>query len=167
MPTKLYNANWVASSDCVRLIKEFEGLYLKAYQGDEDRPGVITIGWGSVMYQNGQKVQLVDTITPEKANALLLWEIGLKATAVSGMLQNCRVSQNQVDALVSFSYNEGIAALQGSTLLKKLRVNPDDPALENEFAKWKYSNGKIQPGLIRRRKSEWHLYSTGELEFFD
>lgn len=167
MPVRLYNNNWVASSDCVRLIQHFEGCNLQAYQGDADRPGVITIGWGSIMYQSGSKVKLGDRITKEEADKLLLWEIGLKAVAVNGMVRNVMISQNQFDSLVSFAYNLGIGALSGSTLLKKVRRNPLDPSIETEFNKWVYSNGVKVSGLIRRRKSEAHLYFEDELEFYD
>lgn len=167
MPVRLYNHNWTPSSDCVKLIQHFEGYNLQAYQGDADRPGVITIGWGSVMYQNGSKVRLGDRITKEEADNLLLWEIGLKAVAVNGMVKECMISQNQFDSLVSFAYNLGIGALQGSTLLKKVRRNPLDPSIKDEFLKWVNSNGKKVSGLVRRRKSEAHLYFEDELEFYE
>ncbi len=72
----------------------------------------------------------------------------------------CRddINQNQFDALVSFCYNLGAGALKSSTLLKKVNINPNDPSIANEFAKYKYSDGKILKGLINRRLSESELY---------
>lgn len=167
MPQPLYNNNWKPSNICINLIKGFEGFYPYAYQGAADRKGVITLGYGSVMYKDGSKPKIGDTISRVDALDLLAWEINLKAVAVNGMIRNVLITQNQFDSLVSFAYNEGIAALQGSTLLKKIRRNPLDPEIQAEFSKWIYSNGKKVSGLIRRRKSEWHLYHTGELDFYE
>jgi GH24 family phage-related lysozyme (muramidase) len=33
--------------------------------------------------------------------------------------------------------------------------------------KWNKSNGEILFGLVRRRKSEAHLFDTGEVNFFE
>jgi GH24 family phage-related lysozyme (muramidase) len=33
------------------------------------------------------------------------------------------------------------------------------------FLMWKYDEGKIQPGLLRRRKAEAYLYVYGDLKF--
>ena len=159
--------NFKPSSKCIGLIKHFEGFYPKAYQGKADRPGVITIGYGSIMYADGSKPKLGDTIGECQATKLLEWEVGIKTAAVNSMLKNVLIVQCQFDALVSFAYNLGIGALQGSTLLKKIRRNPLDPEIQAEFSKWIYSNGKRVSGLIRRRKSEWHLYHTGELDFYE
>jgi len=52
----------------------------------------------------------------------------------------------------------GAGSLKKSTLLKKVNINPNDPLIANEFAKYKYSDGKILKGLINRRLSESELY---------
>jgi lysozyme len=43
-------------------------------------------------------------------------------------------------------------------LLKKLKVNPNDPAIRDEFMKWVYGGGVVLPGLVTRRKAEADLY---------
>jgi GH24 family phage-related lysozyme (muramidase) len=41
----------------------------------------------------------------------------------------------QFDALTSFTYNVGVGAFGDSTLLKKLKVNPNDPTIRNQHHK--------------------------------
>ena len=64
----------------------------------------------------------------------------------------------QFDALTSFTYNVGSGAFGGSTLLKKLKVNPNDPTIRDEFMRWVYGGGEILPGLVTRREAEADLY---------
>ena len=68
------------------------------------------------------------------------------------------LTQNQFDALVSFVYNLGGGAFNGSTLRKKVIANPDDPSIRNEFMKWVNAGGKRVQGLVNRRAAEADLY---------
>jgi lysozyme len=52
----------------------------------------------------------------------------------------------------------GTAALAKSTLLKKVKANPDDPAISREFAKWVNAGGLKRNGLVTRRRIEAELY---------
>lgn len=45
-----------------------------------------------------------------------------------------------------------------STLLKKVRVNPDSPSIRDEFGRWIYGGGRVLPGLVARREAEADLY---------
>ena len=45
-----------------------------------------------------------------------------------------------------------------------MKVDPNDPTIEQEFMKWINANGKPLEGLRKRRYSEWVLYSTGKLD---
>lgn len=146
-----------ASTQAFDLIKSFEGCRLKAYKDPGSKNGLpITIGWGSTMYIDGRKIQLGDVITQEQADELLEWEIA-KKTAVLGLM-GLKLNQNQFDSLTSFVFNIGFGNLNKSTLLKKVRQNPNDPAIGIEFMKWIYNDGKQLKGLIRRRTAEKNLY---------
>src|SRR5687768_9306148 len=92
----------------IDLIKKFEGLRLKAYF---DPIGIPTIGYGSIMWPDGKKIQLGQQISMEQAEKMLMWEVNLKSVPVSAMLKKTAVNQNQFDALVSFAYNLGIGAI--------------------------------------------------------
>ena len=144
-----------ASQKCVDLIKQFEGYKDKAYLCPA---GVATIGFGSTMWNDGRKVQMGDKITKEGAELLLHWELNNKAVALYGL----NVNQNQADAILSFVFNLGIGAFQKSTLIKKIRLNPNDPTIRDEFMKWNKARvgGKLieLKGLTRRRTAEANLY---------
>jgi lysozyme len=145
-----------ASINCINLIKKFEGVSLKPYLCPA---GVPTIGFGSTMYEDGTKVTLKDgTISLLRAQELLNNTLKGYSDAVSNML-HVSVSQNQFDALVDFAYNLGIAALQGSTLLKKIN-NKDFAGASGEFAKWVNANGHPLAGLIVRREAEKELFNA-------
>jgi len=68
------------------------------------------------------------------------------------------LTQNQFDALVSFTYNLGATNLSKSTLLKKVNKDPEDKSIAEEFVKWNKAGGKVLTGLTRRRKAEAQLY---------
>lgn len=141
------------SSKAYDIIKSFEGLYLRAYL---DPIGIPTIGYGSIHYPNGVKIKMGDKITEAQANEMLKYEVDKKASAVIKMLP--RVSQHQFDALVSFAFNLGEGNLKKSTLLRKIKINPNDPSIRNEFMKWNRAGGQVLRGLTRRRKAEADLY---------
>lgn len=137
------------------MVKSEEGCILHAYK---DQVGIWTIGYGTIIYRTGIKVKEGDLITQEQADDLLAWQVGLKAGGVNALLGAYRVNQNQFDALVDFTYNLGIGALGESTLLKKLKVNINDPTIRDEFAKWNKAGGKVLDDLVKRRKREADLY---------
>lgn len=137
------------------LIKQFEGLSLTPYLCPAN---IVTIGYGNTYYPNGQKIKLTDpAITPIVAEAFLKHSLSTYEKAVDSF---CRddISQSQFDALVSFAYNLGPKALQGSTLIKKVNANPKDVTIADEFMKWNKANGKVLVGLTKRRQAEANLY---------
>jgi lysozyme len=147
------------SETCYSLIKSWEGKRLKAYQ---DSVKIWTIGYGTTFYPDGSKVKPTDSITEERADFLLKWQVLTKSGEVDKLVNGHeippRVNQNQFDALVSFAYNCGTGALKKSTLLKKVLANPNDPSIEAEFLKWNKAGGKVLTGLTKRRQSESDLY---------
>lgn len=70
------------------------------------------------------------------------------------------LTQNQFDALVSFSYNIGVEGFKESTALRKL--NQGDYAGATQAMKlWNKSDGKVMQGLINRRNDEVELFNKG------
>ena len=139
------------------LIKEFEGLKLKPYLCSA---GVPTIGYGSTYYENGTKVKLTDApITKERADALFKIVADDFAKRVVPLIKK-PVTQNQFNALVSFAFNLGVRALQNSTLLRLVNINPNDANIAKEFLKWNKAGGKVVQGLTNRRIKESALYFT-------
>jgi lysozyme len=136
------------SEFCFNLIREFEGCKLRSYQ---DSVGVWTIGWGHT-----QDVQEGQTILQEQADALLEQDA---QAACSGMNELVKVTltQNQVDALTSWTYNLGIGNLKESTLLRLLNLGQYDQVPE-QMQKWVYAGGEVLPGLVKRRAAEAALW---------
>lgn len=143
------------SNNGIELIKKYEGLKLTPYLCPASIP---TIGIGSTRYEDGRAVKLTDPkITVERAEILLKNTLKTYENGVSQLVTS-EINQNMFDALVSFAYNVGVAALKVSTLLKKVNANPNDPTIEMEFKKWVRGGGKVLPGLVRRRADEVKLY---------
>lgn len=136
------------------LIKKYEGCELKAYLCPAKIP---TIGYGNTMYENGTKVKIGDQITQQRAEELLL-HIGKYFETEIKKLVKVTLTDNQLGALLSFTYNLGVGNLRVSTLLKKINANPNDPAIKDEFLKWNKAGGKVLAGLTKRRQSESDLY---------
>ena len=130
----------------LNLIKEFEGLRLKAYiplKGD-----VPTIGWGHT-----KGVKMGDKITKAQAEKFLKQDIAPTVAAVNRAIK-VPVTQNEFDACVSLAFNVGITAFSKSTLVKRINQTP------LEFLRWNKFRGKPLAGLTRRRKAEMKLFNT-------
>ena len=137
----------------IALIKQFEGLRLAAYL---DSVGIWTIGYGTTVYPNGKKVAKGDTCTEAQANEFKANDLKKFVPAVSSLVQ-VPVTQNQFDSLVSLTYNIGVGAIGGSTLIKKLNVKDYKGAAE-QFLVWNKGRVKgvlqVIPGLTNRRAKE-------------
>ena len=136
----------------IALIKEFEGLRLKAYQCPG---GVWTIGYG---HTAGVKPGMV--ITKAQAEEYLKADLIAFERYLNGL--GLDLNQNQFDALVSFIYNVGTGNFSSSTLLRKIRMNHQDNSIMDEFLRWVYSKGRVLPGLQRRRLAEMKLYFSND-----
>lgn len=134
----------------IDLICRFEGFRAKPYLCTSDKP---TIGYGTTLYKSGLKVTLEDApITKEQAIAELTYHIENRCYhALIGL----NLIQCQFDALCSFIYWSGYGNFATSTLKKLVVVNPNNPAIADEFGKW--TNKGIK-GLITRRKAESDMY---------
>lgn len=158
------------SVNCIKLGEHFEcsgnvnnPKFLHAYQ---DTGKVWTIGIGTIRYPNGQRVKPGDAITVEQAYQFYQNDLSAIIPVVDAFTTDA-VSQQQFDALVDFTYNNGIGAYKNSTLRKVINNNPNDyEAIVTQFLRWKYDDGVEQPGLLRRRKAEAYLYCHGELKFY-
>jgi lysozyme len=142
----------------INLIKTFEGIRLGAYLCPA---GVATIGYGSTYYPDKTKVKMGDKLKDAaEADALLVVTVQPFENNVTALVNGTQITTNQFNALVSFAFNLGTAALAKSTLLKKVKANPNDPSITIEFMKWVNAGGVKLEGLVRRRKAEAELYFT-------
>lgn len=141
----------------LELIKEFEGFRENPYLCSS---GVPTIGFGTTVYPNGQKVTLRDMpVDKNQAELFLKNDVKKFENAVNGRIKRA-LNQNQFDALISITYNIGDTAFEESTLAKRIDKDPNDPNIQVQFLRWNKSDGVVNAGLIKRRKKEAKLYFT-------
>ena len=135
-----------------KALHDREGLRLKPYL---DTRGIPTIAMGNTFYENGKKVTMLDSpITKIEAERLGKVIADRFASEVTTLIKS-KVNQNQFNALVSLAYNIGINGFRNSTVLRKVNINPNDPAIKKAFMMWT-KNAE----LVGRRESEIKQYFT-------
>ena len=143
------------SDICLKKLKEFEGLRTRSYYCPG---GKLTIGYG----HTGPDVRPGDVITEYWAEHLLksdLYDIEKQVDSLGHW------NQPQFDALVSFAYNLGFWKLKTSTLLKTIQNGGNMRAIKQEFNKWVWAGGKVQPGLVKRMAWEAkRFFEADEME---
>ena len=141
----------------LQLIKDFEGLRLKAYLCPA---GVPTIGWGHTM-----GVKIGETITEAQASDYLVEDIAPIEVLLNSQHINFR--QEQFDALVSWIFNLGVNAFGGSTMLKYIRDNRSDEDITDQMVRWVNVGKKPLVGLKRRRIAEANMFVGYDLYYLD
>ena len=153
----------------IDLMHEFEGYAKRLPNGDCEAypdPGTggapWTIGWGSTTDENDRSINPGEVWTRERADARFKLHLRQFEREVKGALGDAlgSTSQEQFDALVSFTYNLGGANLRSSTLLRKHKAG-DYEGAANEFVRWNRAGGRVMRGLTRRREAEAALYRDG------
>ncbi|MEM9003348.1 MAG: lysozyme [Cyanobacteria bacterium P01_F01_bin.86] len=149
------------NSDGLRIVKDFEGRELRAYQ---DSVGVWTIGYGHTAAAGPPTVYAGQTITEAEAEAILQRDLEKFERGVRDVVK-VPLNSNQFSALVSFSFNVGVGALANSTLLRKLNAR-DYQGAANEFPRWVKAGGQTLQGLVRRRDAERALFLSQDYTRF-
>lgn len=144
----------------VALMKQFEGLYLKAYL---DPVNIWTIGWGhtGLVHRDGT-VHGGLQITEARAEELLRHDLNTFAAGVERLVHPgvlARLNDNMFGALVSFCHNVGLSAFESSTLRARVNARRWIDCLP-EFAKWNRAGGAVLRGLVRRRAAEAALFCS-------
>lgn len=139
----------------VALVKSFEGYLTLQKDGSCVAylcpAKVPTIGWGCT-----EGVSLGMRWSAAEAESGLRRELAKFEAGVSRLV-TVEINQNEFDALVSFSYNVGLGALQKSSLLKKLNAG-DRAGAAAAFGLWNKGGGKVLNGLVARRAREAALF---------
>ena len=143
------------SKEGVDLIKGFEGFRANPYT---DSGGVWTIGYGTTRYLDGSSVSSSDPAISEYDASLIL-EQQVNDIYASAVFEYTTVmeTQEQFDALTSFTYNLGSGAFKRSTLLEK-HNDSNFIGASNEFERWIYAGGVVVQGLVNRREAEKQVY---------
>jgi lysozyme len=131
-----------------KIIKEFEGTSLAAYQ---DQGGIWTVGFGCT-----HGVSKGMTITQEQAEERLKYDLQDTLNRVQAQV-DVPLTDNQLAALLSFTFNEGAGHLHESTVLAKLNQK-DYACAADAFLLWDKCRGSVVSGLLRRRQAERELF---------
>lgn len=146
------------SPNGVRILSGEEGERDHEYT---DVAGVPTIGFGHAI-KPGEPYGPGSVITHQQALDLLAKDIGWAEDAVNRDV-TVALSQNQFDALVSFTFNDGAGALRESAVLSHLNAG-DYAGAAAHFVDWDHDmrGGKlvVDPGLLARRQAEAALFNT-------
>jgi len=136
--------------DGVELIRHFEGCRFDAYLCPA---GVWTIGYGHTA-----DVKEGDSIDQEAAEAFLIEDLEKFEQAVMRLVE-VPLTQQQFDALVSWTFNLGAGNLAESTLLRKLN-NYQYAEVPEQIMRWVRAGGQVLDGLVRRRAAEAALFQN-------
>lgn len=137
------------------LIKDSEGLRLKAYPDPGTGGAPWTIGFG----HTGPEVKPGLIISMDRAKELLTADLAKFERAVANLAPVA--TDNQFSAMVSFAFNCGIGNLEESTLLRLHRASKYGEA-QAQFGKWVNAAGRKLNGLVKRRALEAALYGKPE-----
>lgn len=153
------------SAKALATIAHHEGTRYKPYRC----PAALwTVGVGHVLYPDQAKLPMAERLTyplksadnriwsKDEVNALLEYDL---KRFVRGVARYCPapLTQGQLDALVSFSFNVGLGTLQRSTLRQK-HNRGDFAGAADEFLKYTKGGGKVLKGLVNRRNDERAMY---------
>lgn len=113
-----------------------EGTVLKPYY---DSVKVATVGTGTTVYPNGQKVKITDPpITKKQATEYLKFHIDKDAKIFNKTLLGIPLSQTEYDLYMDFTYQFGTGAWSQSSVLHNLKAGRYKAACDS-LLKWKYA----------------------------
>ena len=117
-----------------------------------------SVGYGSG-YNWDQKRPVLKTDIIDKATAKkwLLLEAQDKYEFVMNKVR-VPITDNQLLAMASFTYNVGEDAFAKSTLLRLLNEGQNKDIVAKQFDRWVYAGGKVSEGLKKRRNAEKQLF---------
>ncbi|MGE8467321.1 MAG: lysozyme [Pseudomonas putida] len=95
-------------------------------------------------------------VSMEQAERMLLNDVQRFEPEVERLITS-PLSQNQWDAMISFTYNLGAANLESSTLRRLINAG-NYVAAADQFPRWNKAGGKVLAGLVRRRAAERDLF---------
>ena len=114
-----------------------EGTVLKPYY---DSVKVATVGTGTTVYPNGQKVKITDPpITNKQATEYLKFHINKDAKIFNKTLLGIPLSQTEYDLYMDFTYQFGTGAWSQSSMLRNLKQCKYKQACDS-LLKWKYAS---------------------------
>lgn len=151
--------NLNVSDSMIKFIEQEEGFSANSYMGVDSWNQ--TTGYGHVIKQ-GENFGGV-ALTQAGAENLLRSDLKSCVNSVSKEFKGVNLTQNQFDALVSFSYNLGTNIWsKAPKLTSDIKAGASPSVLKEDFLNCSYCGGKVVQGLVNRRLDEWKIFSYGE-----
>ena len=150
------------------MIKHHEGVRTRPYRC----PALLwTVGVGhvidpkhtSIPFNERRNLPIPDgwdrILSMGEVDAILSQDLARFERGVARLCPAALGHQGQFDALVSFSFNAGLGALQRSSI--RMRYNRGDvEGAADAFLMWTKAAGKVLPGLVKRRNDERALFTS-------
>ncbi len=152
----------VTGDECVRMIKEYEGFCKKPVWDYAQW----TVGYGTRCPDDMVDYYLANGITEAEAETLLRNYLNLFENEIHTRIiekGGVQLTQNQFDALISFSYNVGTGWTYTTTgtIYKAIVEGWTGNDLVRAFALWCSAGGDILIPLLNRRLAEANMYLNG------
>lgn len=156
------------SDKCVRFIASWEALFLQSYDDATDRivplggvcRGTLTIGLGHTTAAGPPTVTPGMVITRDQAYAILAADL-LPVDREIGHYITAPLTQQQRDALGSFQFNTGWISHPHCSLAAAVNGGARIPTVTDDFCLYDRASGRVLPGLLRRRRAEAAIFSSG------
>ena len=158
-------SNMTCSESVLDFIKDYEGFRSDVYWNG----GVAYIGYGTTVssgdYPNG--------ISREDADALMREALAVKEETLNKMIDKygMKLTQNQFDALMSFTYNIGTGWMSSSSRIFRYLTdgvqNYTDIEIVDAIGVWCHMGGEIVNMLVDRRIREAKMFLYGDYDGSD
>ena len=146
------------SEQCVAVIKSFEGFAEEPYEDN----GNWSVGYGTGVSGEALKNYQQNGITEEEADKLMREYLVRFEESVNKFIDkhDLKLSQNQFDALICFTYNLGPSWMNntGYTLTQAVINGAKGNDLIFALAQWCKASGSVLKSLINRRLCEANMY---------
>ena len=153
-------SEFVASEEVIQMIINWEGFSSKPYWDY----GQWTVGYGTRAPDEHLERYRAEGISREEAKELLNTYLVTMGRSVNSFADKfgLTLTQNQFDAMLSFTYNCGsMWMLSANSLRSAIIEGKTGDDLVFHFAEWSAAGSVLMPALTRRRLSEVNLYLNG------
>lgn len=148
------------SNNLISFLESWEG-YAEYPECGEDSWNS-TIGYGHVIRNN----EHITELSKDEAQALMIHDLKSDGfiTWVRSEFSTTKLTQNQIEALVSLAYNIGTSDWDNLDLTGDVKRGADADTLKKDFESICYVGDKKSAGLLRRRTAEWVMFTQGKYE---
>lgn len=157
-------ASMTSSEAVIEFIKEYEGFRSYVYWDG----GNAYIGYGTIVYSKDYP----NGISREGADALLREALAVKEAALNKAMDKYgfTLTQNQFDAMMSFTYNIGTGWMSTKNRIFRYLTegahNHTDLEMVNAIGAWCRQGGQIVRKLVERRLREAVMFVYGQYDGF-